>query len=133
MLHKALKICSVAITWALAWGFTGAILGAVIAIFQPDTGHIPSSKMPIFIGVPSAVFGLGAGLVYGILTASLSTKVTLRMKDRAALGALVGCGIGVAFMRILAHSYLTVLVAGLLALLLATNFFRKAPTQLAKT
>jgi len=31
--------------------------------FQPDTGHMPYDKMPILIGVPAAVFGMGAGLL----------------------------------------------------------------------
>ena len=33
--------------------------------FQPDTGHMPYDKMPILIGVPAAVFGMGpAGETY---------------------------------------------------------------------
>lgn len=122
MLHRFLRICWIAAMWAFAWGITGAMIGAVITIFQPDTGHIPSNMVPIMVGVPSAAVGLGAGLLYGTLAVAFGMEVRLGKRGRTILGAAVGCAAGVVFMRVLAHSYLTVVVTVLLGVFLATVF-----------
>lgn len=127
MLRKVVRICGCAAAWALAWGMTGATVGAIVAVFQPDTGHIPSSKMPILIGVPSTVFGLFAGLVYGTLVTTLGNELRLGTKGKAILGAGIGCVVGAAFMRVLVHSYLAIFLGGLVGVVLAISFFKTAP------
>jgi len=109
--------------WTTAWGFAGAAIGAIVTVFHSDTGHIPSDQIPLLIGVPSAVFGLGAGLLYGALAVAFGAEVSLSRKGRMMLGAGVGCAAGIVFMRVLAHSYLTIVVAVLLGILLARSSF----------
>jgi|SRR5215813_4588967 len=125
MLKKLLRVCAIAATWAFAWGLTGAAAGAIIAAFQPDTGHIPSEKMPVLIGVPAAAFGLGAGLLYGALAVALGMELNSGPARRIILGAIVGCFAGTVLMKLFAHSYLTIFVAVLLGVLLASGFSRK--------
>jgi hypothetical protein len=53
--------------WALLWGLTGAAVGAVMTLIDPDTGHIPRTMVLLMIGVPSAVFGALAGLLFALV------------------------------------------------------------------
>ena len=123
MLRKFYYVCLTAALWTLVWGLVGATTGAIVTVFQPDTRHIPSDEMPILIGVPSSIFGFGAGLLYGALAVAFGAELSLRKTGRPLLGAGVGLVVGIAFMRILAHSYLTILLAILLGVLLAGSPF----------
>jgi hypothetical protein len=123
MIRKLYRICLIAVMWTVAWGISGAAIGAIVTVFHSDTGHIPSEQIPILIGVPSAAFGLAAGLLYGALAVAFGAEVSLGTKGRTILGAGVGCVAGIVFMRVLAHSYLTILVAVLLGILLARSSY----------
>lgn len=125
MLRMLFRICGIAAVWSLVWGIAGAAVGIIITFFQPDTGHIPVNKIPLLVGVPSAAFGLCAGLLYGILAVALGLELRIGARGRLILGACVGGAAGVVFMRVLAHSYLTVLVATVLGMLLAAGFLEK--------
>jgi hypothetical protein len=121
MLRKLGVIFLTAAIWSLAWGIAGAVAGAVMTVFHPDTGHIPADKIPLLIGLPSALFGSIGGLLYSSLAAALGAETRSGMKVRTILGAGIGGIAGLIFMKLLAHSYLTILVAVLLGALLARS------------
>ena len=128
-MRRLLRILWIALIWAVTWGLTGAAAGAVLTVFHPDTGHIPADKIPVFIGVPSAVFGLVAGLLYGLIAVGLGIEASLGSKGRTLIGAGVGCAAGLVYMRIFAHHYLTVLLAAIVGALLAIAIFRATSAQ----
>jgi len=61
--------------WALLWGLTGAAAGAVMTLIDPDTGHIPRAMVPLMIGVPSAVFGALAGLLFALVVVPAGIRI----------------------------------------------------------
>ena len=110
--------------WAIVWGLVGAAMGAVATIVEPDTGHIPRNLVPLMIGLPSAAFGAIAGLIFASVMVPIQVGTFLGLKGRVALGAVVGATAGIVFMNLLAHSVLTIFLAGFLGGALAARFVR---------
>jgi hypothetical protein len=102
-----------------------------MTLIDPDTGHIPRAMVPLMIGVPSAVFGALAGLLFALVVVPAGIRIPLGATGRTLLGATVGGIAGVVFMNILAHSIVTVALASLLGAALGARFTR--PASLAAT
>ncbi len=121
------RILITAGTWAVVWGLVGAAVGAVSTVVEPDTGHIPRNLVPLMMGVPSAVFGAIAGLIFASVMAPVRISSLLGPKGRMFLGAAVGATAGIVFMNLLAHSFITILLAAFLGGALAARFTRSEP------
>jgi hypothetical protein len=113
-----------AVKWAVVWGLFGAAIGAVATIIEPDTGHIPRNRVPLLIGLPSAVFGAIAGLIYGVLMMPARVSDVLGAKGRVTLGAVIGAAAGIVLMNLFAHSFWAVILAALLGGVLAASAAR---------
>ena len=100
-----------------------------MTLIDPDTGHIPRTMVPLMIGVPSAVFGALAGLLFALVVVPAGIRIPLGTTGRTLLGATVGGIVGIVFMNILAHSIVTVALAALLGAALGARFTR--PSLLA--
>lgn len=111
-------------TWAVVWGLVGAAVGVISTVIEPDTGHIPRNLVPLMIGVPSAVFGAIAGLVFASLMAPARLSSFLGPKGRMLFGCAVGATAGIVFMNVLAHSAITIVLAAFLGGALAARFGR---------
>ncbi len=118
------RILITTVTWAVVWGLVGAAVGAVSTVVEPDTGHIPRNLVPLMMGVPSAVFGAIAGLIFASVMAPVRISSLLGPKGRMFLGAAVGATAGIVFMNLLAHSVITILLAAFLGGALAARFAR---------
>ena len=124
------RILTTGLKWAAVWALAGAAMGVVATLIEPDTGHIPRHLVPLMIAVPSAAFGVVAGLIFASVVAPVKINVSLGPKGRALFGGVVGGATGMVFMNMLAHSVVTVLLAALLGALLAVRFTRsKAPAE----
>jgi hypothetical protein len=111
--------------WAVVWGLAGAAMGVVATLIEPDTGHIPRNLVPVMIGVPRAVFGAVAGLLFASVMVSAHIQASLGPTGRAALGGAVGAAVGMIFMNLLAHSVVTVVFAAFWGAALAARFARR--------
>ncbi len=118
------RILITTVTWAVVWGLVGAAVGAVATVIEPDTGHIPRNLVPLMMGVPSAVFGAIAGLIFASVMAPVRISSLLGPKGRVFLGGAVGATAGIIFMNLFAHSVITILLAALLGGALAVRFTR---------
>jgi hypothetical protein len=116
------RILTTTLKWAIVWGLVGAAMGAVATIVEPDTGHIPRNLVPLMIGLPSAVFGAIAGLLFASVMTPVHVSAFLGLKGRVVLGAIVGATAGIVFMNLLAHSVVTILLAAFLGGALAARF-----------
>lgn len=128
---KALgRILIISVWWAVVWGLTGAAMGVVTTLMEPDTGHIPRSLVPIMFGLPSAAFGAVAGMPFACVLASANINTSLGPIGRVILGGVVGAGAGMIFMNHLAHSIVAVLLSAFLGATLAIRFARaETPAQ----
>jgi hypothetical protein len=86
-------------------------MGVIMIIVEPDTGHVPRHWVPVMVGMPSAVFGALAGIVFGAVATSAGLGAPFGPIGRSVVGAAVGGSVGVVFMSLLAHSFLTILLA----------------------
>ncbi len=118
------RILVATVTWAVVWGLVGAAAGAVATVIEPDTGHIPRNLVPLMMGVPSAVFGAIAGLIFASVMAPVRISSLLGPKGRMLLGGAVGATVGIIFMNLFAHSVISILLAALLGGSLAARFAR---------
>lgn len=119
------SILVTALKWGIVWGLAGAAVGAVTTLIEPDTGHIPRNLVPLMIGVPSAIFGAVAGLVFASVVAPFPQISTfLGAKGRVVLGGAVGGAAGIVFMNLLAHSVVTVFSGALLGAALGARFIK---------
>lgn len=118
------RILTTTLKWAIVWGLVGAAMGAVATIVEPDTGHIPRNLVPLMIGLPSAVFGAIAGLLFASVMTPVHVGALLGLKGRVVLGAIVGATAGIVFMNLLAHSVVTIPLAAFLGGALAARFAR---------
>jgi hypothetical protein len=75
-----------AIIWALAWGSCGLCMALIGIRFSPDTGHVPHGLAATIVAFLSAVTGFFSGMVYGLLSRTMS----LTGKRRVVLGTAVG-------------------------------------------
>ena len=112
--------------WAVLWGLTGAAAGAVMTVIEPDTGHISHSLVPFMIGIPSAVFGAAAGLVFVLIALLADIRSPLSITGKTLLGGSVGAIVGVVFMIVLAHTFVTVVLTTLMGAGLGSRFTQPA-------
>ena len=111
--------------WAAFWGIVGAAFAAVATVIQPDTGHIPREKVPLMIGVPSAMLGSVVGLVFACTAEAFHEKNLMGNKVRAVvLGILSACS-AVVIMNVLAPSLLSVIPAGFIGGVLTFRYALK--------
>lgn len=89
---------STTVTWAVVWGFSGAVLGLIAIIVRPDTGHIPRYEVPFLIGIPTGVVGIIGGAVFALVGDQRGSA-----KTRGIIGATVGGAMGIALM-LLTHT-----------------------------
>jgi chromate transport protein ChrA len=80
------------------------------------------------IGLPSAVCGAIAGLIFASVMTPIQVGAYLGLKGRVALGTIVGATAGIVFMNLLAHSVLTIFLAAFLGGALAARFVRSEAT-----
>jgi len=118
------RILITTVTWAVVWGLVGAAVGAVATVIEPDTGHIPRNLVPLMMGVPSAVFGAIAGLIFASVMARAHISSLLGPKGRMFLCGSLVATVGIIFMNLFAHSVITILLAALLGGALAVRFAR---------
>jgi len=118
------RILTTALKWAVVWALAGAAMGVVATLIEPDTGHIPHNLIPLMMGVPSAIFGAIAGLIFASVMTPVRISSLLGLKGRMFLGSAVGAIAGIVFMNLLAHSVITILLAAFLGGALAARFTR---------
>jgi len=111
LLGRMLKL---GLYWCFVWCMAGALTGFLLSRGPRDPRAIPHEFMPFVVGIPSAVLGGLAGVVFTFMAPALESRRRVPVRTLAALGAAVGAGLGVFFMRVVFHSFLTLLVCALL-------------------
>lgn len=99
--------------WCFAWCLAGALTGFLISRGPRDPRAIPHEFMPFVIGIPSAVLGGVAGVLFVLLSPAVESRRQASVRGLAILGAVVGAGLGFFFMRVVIHSVGTVVVCTL--------------------
>jgi hypothetical protein len=122
------RIVLTTVAWMIAWGVIAAAITAVVTVIQPDTGHIPRQKVPLMIGIPSAVFGGIAGFIFACVLEANGVPKLLGARSRLVLGALFGASAGILSMNFLSDSIFAVLFSALLGAILLGSFVQFSNT-----
>jgi hypothetical protein len=108
------RMIKLGLIWCFVWCAAGALAGFLLTMGPRDPRAIPHSFAPFLVGIPSAIVGGVAGMVFVFLAPALESRRRASFLNLAILGAIVGTGLGILFMRVVAHSLLTVVVSAVI-------------------
>lgn len=101
MLGRMLKL---GLYWCAAWCLAGAFLGYLLTRGNHDPRAMPPSFAPFVVGIPSAIVGAVAGMIYVFLAPAVESRRHRSIRYLALLGAIVGGGVGLFYMKAVIHS-----------------------------
>lgn len=99
--------------WCAAWCLAGAFTGYMLARGNHGPRAMPASFALFVVGIPSAIVGGVAGMIYVFLAPAIESRRHMSIRYLALLGAIVGGAVGVFYMKAVIHSPFSV-VAGAL-------------------
>jgi hypothetical protein len=105
MLARMLKL---GLYWSAAWCLAGAFAGFVLARGNHDPRALPREFAPFVVGIPSAIIGGVAGIIFVFFAPAIESRRHASIRNLAILGAVVGGGVGVFYMKAVIHSPLSV-------------------------
>ena len=95
--------------WCFAWCAAGAFAGFMLTRGPRDPRAISHEFYPFVVGIPSAVLGGVAGMIFVFLAPAIESR-RRSIRYLAVLGAVLGAGLGLLYMRVVANTYLTLIV-----------------------
>lgn len=108
------RMIKLGLYWCFVWCLAGALAGFLISRGPRDPRAVPHEFMPFVVGIPSAVLGAVAGVLFVLLAPAVEVRRQASVRNLAILGAVVGFGLGVFYMRVVFHSVGTVAICALL-------------------
>lgn len=99
--------------WCFAWCAGGAFAGFMLTRGPRDPRAISHEFYPFVVGIPSAVLGGVAGMIFVFLAPAIESRRRRSIRYLVVLGAILGAGLGLLYTRVVLNSILTVLVCAL--------------------
>ncbi len=108
-----LRMLKFGLFWCFAWCAAGAFAGFMLTRGPRDPRAISHEFYPFVVGIPSAVLGGVAGMFFVFMSPAIESRRRKAIRYLALLGAALGFGLGLLYMRVVANTYLTLIVCTL--------------------